>query len=99
MKEGYPELAKIVLAHMLSATHEPELWDSWEKKLVNFADKQVVGDRTVGLEKRFEYLREKYPTIESLLDKVEPNYRMLQKQIFDLIGIKELVYNDFEIPQ
>ena len=98
-QEGYAELGQVVLAHMLSAIHDPEMWNSWEKKLVNFSDKIVVNDHVVGLKKRFAYLLKKYPTIISKLEPVEPDYTEFQNAVFKRIDIRELDYDAFQLPK
>ncbi len=54
--EGFPEVADIIVQHVVLRTREPIA----EEHLVFYADKRVVHDKVVTLEDRFEYLMETY---------------------------------------
>lgn len=55
---GYPEVARIVGNHVISAYVEGGLPES--DRVVNYADKRVVHDRVVPLAERLAYIRERY---------------------------------------
>ncbi|MBD3249126.1 HD domain-containing protein [Candidatus Woesearchaeota archaeon] len=58
-ERGYNKVGEVIRKHIV-----PEIMkDSkagWEDKVVNYADKRVLNEKIVSLEKRFEYLRKRY---------------------------------------
>ena len=58
---GQPELAQMARRHMLFSLNDPEdAPQSWEEKLVYFADKLVEGSEIVPFEERLQALRRRY---------------------------------------
>ena len=58
-KLGMYRVAKIVKKHVLESILKGEL-KTIEEKIVYYADKRVLGDKIVGLDERFEYLKKRY---------------------------------------
>lgn len=64
---GFPEVARVISKHGLAHLDEEECRPkSAEEKIVFYADKRVKHDHIVSVEKRFEYIRERYksPNVE-----------------------------------
>ncbi len=58
---GFPEVARVISKHGLAHLDEEECQPkSVEEKIVFYADMRVKHDRIVPVEKRFEYIRERY---------------------------------------
>ena len=58
-ERGYPEVGDLVRQHVkLDAYPDPVTLG--EAEIINYADKRVLHDRIVGLEKRLDYILEKY---------------------------------------
>lgn len=81
-------VATAVRKHLLSTIAREGL-DTWEEKVVYYADKRVTNDRVVTLEDRYKYLYEKYGTnraaIESIRRTEKPAFE-LEKEIFRKTG-------------
>jgi putative nucleotidyltransferase with HDIG domain len=84
-KAGMGEIAEIVEAHMLDSIFDNRL-DSWEKKLLYYADKRVNDDKRVSLDERFAYLYKRYPTVTKKFRKAEPLVRALENEIIEKTG-------------
>lgn len=77
---GHPDLARIAQRHPLRAwTSDPP--QSWEEKIVHYADKVVEEDRVVGLQARLEGLRQRYPGHAEEIGAAEPHLRRLEEEI------------------
>lgn len=65
--------------------------NSWEEKLVYYADKRVVHDKIVSIDERFAYLKKRYgqtnKTFLETIEKCYPKVKELEKEIFEKIGI------------
>ncbi|MCP4625011.1 MAG: HD domain-containing protein [bacterium] len=58
-EQGYPEVGELVRQHVrLDAYPDPVTLG--EAELINYADKRVLHDEIVGLDKRLEYILERY---------------------------------------
>ena len=58
-EQGYPEVGDLVRQHVrLDAYPDPVTLG--EAEIINYADKRVLHDRIVGLDKRLDYILEKY---------------------------------------
>ena len=58
-EQGYPEVGELVRQHVrLDAYPDPVTLG--EAEIINYADKRVLHDRIVGLDKRLDYILEKY---------------------------------------
>lgn len=89
-KMGMPEIAEIVRCHMMTIVFKSsEMLDTWEKKLVCYADKRVNHDRRVTLDERLAYLNERYPKGRKIFKEAEPFIRNLEKEIFEKAGVRE----------
>ena len=67
---GYPQVGNIIRQHVLMDA-------GWEKQpiseihIVNYADKRVLHDKVVPLDKRFEYIRERYGKGKKFQNKIQ----------------------------
>ena len=58
-EQGYPEVGELVRQHVrLDAYPDPVTFG--EAEIINYADKRVLHDKIVGLDKRLEYILERY---------------------------------------
>ena len=86
------EIATIARKHHLSTIllKGEEALQTWEEKVVYYADKRVVHDKPVSLEERFNYLRQRYGNISEdaleTINKCEPKVTALEKEIFSKIN-------------
>jgi putative nucleotidyltransferase with HDIG domain len=81
-KKGYAELGKIVFSHRAESIKDGVV-ESWEEKVVNYADKLAQNDKLVSVSERFEYGRKKYPhltTPEHM--RTEELVKEVEKEIF-----------------
>ena len=58
-ERGYPEVGDLVRQHVRLDTY-PDPITLGEAQIINYADKRVLHDRIVGLDKRLDYILEKY---------------------------------------
>ena len=85
-KLGYPSLGRIISKHTPASVGE---LNTWEEKIVNYADKRAGDTGVVSLEERFAYFKRKYGIKEDDAQKeIERRYHMLEQEIFTLIGIR-----------
>ena len=80
-KYGLDGIADIVDAHGTRALLDDKI-DSWEKKLMCYADARVMGDRITERKERFEYLEKKYPEAVKDFRKIVPILAKIEKEIF-----------------
>ena len=81
---GYPEIGEVIRQHVMldelsqdSPVSEPEI--------VNYADKRVLHDQVVSLDRRLAYIRERYgsrPEFSPMIDKMWEATLALEKKIF-----------------
>lgn len=94
-EEGFGEFGRMAENLGLGSIVKKPL-ESWEEKIVYYADKRIVQNAIVPLAKRFEYFREKYgkksKEAEELINKAKPLAEKLEKEIFKELGIKEIWY-------
>ncbi|MAG08342.1 hypothetical protein CMO89_02625 [Candidatus Woesearchaeota archaeon] len=91
--EEYPELALVIKRHrfryILNKDHKPE---TWEQKLVFYADKRVKHDKIVSLKERFEDGRKRNAHLLSKAsnkrEQEEKQIFALEKEIFNKIGLE-----------
>jgi putative nucleotidyltransferase with HDIG domain len=88
-KSGHPELAEIARCHMLGMIFSEGALDTWEKKLVYYADKRVNHDSEVTLDERMAYLTGRYPKGADMFRRALPLMRKLEKEIFGKSGLKK----------
>jgi uncharacterized protein len=95
---GYPAVANVVRQHI---TLDPDSLDPQaisEAELVNYADKRVKHEEVVGIEERFEDIKERYmgkfPGLEERFEAVRLETRVLEEKIFSKIDISPQQVND-----
>ena len=58
---GFAEVANIIKKHGLSNIGKGDFTpETWEEKIVFYADKRVKGDKVVSVDERFEYIKQRY---------------------------------------
>lgn len=104
LKEKYPALALTIKKHKYTALlDEKEKPNTWEEKLVYYADKRVMHDKIVPLEerlteghKRNALFYESQAQRQAIIAKVDSLIFKMEKEIFDRIGLNPLdITNDF----
>ncbi len=83
---GFPELAPLVERHVLHTWPDTPL-QTWEEKLVHYADKVVEGWRVVGLRPRLEALRRRYPRYAHEIEAAEPFLLALEQELAQALGV------------
>ncbi|MCD6546940.1 MAG: HD domain-containing protein [Nanoarchaeota archaeon] len=81
IKEGYPEIARIVRLHSLK---EIKNLSTWEEKVLQYADLRVKHDKIVSLRERLDDLYRRYNVPEEKRVDEEIVFS-LEKEIFDII--------------
>jgi HD superfamily phosphohydrolase YqeK len=102
LKDKYPALALTIKKHRyIAVLDEEEKPDTWEEKLVYYADMRVMHDKIVPLEERLTEAHKRnvffYDTEAqrlSTIAKVDPLIYSLEKEIFDEIGLSPLEITD-----
>ena len=79
-KDDFPELAAALLRQ-----GKPEALLSTEEKIVRYADLRVFQEQVVLKERRFAYLRERYPRPAALWESYEEKARQLEKELFSAL--------------
>jgi len=83
---GYPDVAIIIskhgLAHLEKASNQPK---STEEKVVFYSDKRVTNSNIVSVEKRFEYIKERYKA-----SSVESEYKFTKAIENELLGDEKI---------
>lgn len=87
---GYPEVGDIVRQHVIldSYNHNSPVT---EQEIVNYADKRVLHDKVVPLEKRLEYIKLKYGNQKEFKDYIQIMWaktQFLEKKIFSHLDIE-----------
>ena len=68
-EQGYPEVGELVRQHVrLDEYRDPVALG--EAEIINYADKRVLHDKIVGLDKRLEYILEKYGKAPELQERI-----------------------------
>ena len=78
---GYPEVALLIKKHGLMHLDKDDFVPkTWEEKIVFYADKRVKNDKIVGIEERFEYIKQRYKreNVESELEFT----KKIEKELF-----------------
>lgn len=79
INNNFTEIAEIVGEHIRLMSYDPE-GEINEKEIIYYADKRVNHDKVVSLEKRLEYLLDRYAKDEeSLGQRIEENFRLCRK--------------------
>ncbi len=88
LERGQPELAEIALRHMLyQSDHDPRKPQTWEQRLVHFADKLAEGGAVVSIARRAEALKTRYPQSVPEIDAAQPFLVALQDEICGILSI------------
>lgn len=89
LKDDYPEVAEVVRAHRMEAWLEPETLDTWEKKVVNYADKRVNGDEIVSLADRLRLGRKRWRIApeKDRSGEILANMEEAEEEIFNKISL------------
>jgi len=95
LREEYPALALTIKKHRYTAMlDEAEKPDTWEEKLVYYADMRVMHDRIVPLEERLKEAHKRNVFLhatkidnESNIAAVDPLIHRLEEEIFDKVGL------------
>jgi hypothetical protein len=84
---GQTALAEIANRHMpYQARLDPRRPETWEQKLVHFADKLAEGSRLVTPEERMAALKTRYPRSAQELEASAPRLFELQDEICTVLG-------------
>jgi len=102
LKEKYPALALTIKKHRyIAVLNKKEKPNTWEEKLVYYADKRVMHEEIVSLEERLTEAHKRnvffYDTeaqSKIITAKVDPLIYRLEKEIFDEIGLSPLEITD-----
>lgn len=89
-EEGMKEVAELVKTHSLHAILDPAICPkTWEEKLLYLADK-MVKQEIITVDKRFALWNDEHLHAEAqaILDGAYPKVKVLEKEIFDKIGLK-----------
>ena len=83
LKDKYPEVADTIRVHGLLLLDKAE---TWEQKLVNYADKRAWEHEIVSLQKRISSIERRYEF--TFPEENKQKYFELEKQIFDIIELE-----------
>lgn len=72
---GYPEVGDIIRQHVILDHSGPDTPVS-EEEIVNYADKRVLHDQVVSLDRRLEYIRVRYGTKQKFRDRIAQMWEM-----------------------
>lgn len=88
LARGQPELAEIANRHMpYQDPLDPRRPETWEQKLVHYADKLAEGNRLVALEERIQALKGRYPQSAQELERSWPILQSIEEEISSRLGI------------
>ncbi len=86
-EKGHKTVGDVIRKHVFRAIEDPGL-DTWEEKVVNYADKRCTEDKLVSLDERFSYAREMYADeVDDDTERIEAMYYGLENEIFGVIGL------------
>ena len=91
----HPKIAKVILAHIYFNVKEG--FNSWEEKLIYYADKTVKHDKIVGVKKRLEDGHKRYvglPPWPKEVTEIDEKIYDLENEIFNKIGLTPNVLYD-----
>lgn len=79
---GFTEVALIIKRHGLQHVNDDEfIPQTWEEKIVFYADKRVKDNKVVSVDERFEHIKKRYNR-----DDVEKEYNFAKKMERELFG-------------
>ncbi|UCD83098.1 MAG: HDIG domain-containing protein [Desulfobacterales bacterium] len=88
-EQGYPEVGDLVRQHVrLDAYPDPVTLG--EAEIINYADKRVLHERIVGLDKRLNYILEKYGKLPEHKERIRwlwDKTQALEEEIFRKLAI------------
>lgn len=87
---GYPETGDIVRQHVILDSYQSEDIIC-EPAIVNYADKRVLHDQVVSLDKRLEYIKDKYGSNKRFRDRFQlmwENTFILETNLFENLDFK-----------
>lgn len=85
---GQPVLAEIARRHQLFSLLTPQTCpQTWEQKLVYFADKLVEGGRVASINERIAALRQRYPHDDQNITRTTPALLALRDEICSAAGL------------
>jgi putative hydrolase of the HAD superfamily len=81
------QLAEIARRHLIGdLVSEETRPQTWEEKIVNYADKLSEGNSIVSLDERLAALQQRYPNFATKIKKNTPLVEALQDEIFSALG-------------
>jgi len=83
LKDKYPEVAETIRFHKVMSINQAQ---TWEQKVVNYADKRASDKRIINLNERFDDFEKRYG--KRIDKKIEKKHYEIEKEIFDIIGMK-----------
>ncbi|MCE1253604.1 MAG: HD domain-containing protein, partial [Anaerolineae bacterium] len=87
---GQPKLAEISRRHILHAIQDPQLKpQSWEEKIVFYADKLAEGSHLVSLDERVEALKQRYGQWADNIQNSLPALYQLQTELAGALNLPE----------
>jgi len=87
---GLMEIAEVIRKHSINAVvEEDKIPNTWEEKILFYADKRARGDKLVSLNDRIEDLKRRYPDIQKFISKALPKINKIEEEIFNIIGINK----------
>ncbi len=96
-EQGYPEVGELVRQHVrLDQYPDPVVLD--EMLIINYADKRVLHDQIVSLDKRLDYILEKYGTTPEHTERIHWLWKKtleLETKIFDDLALVPNELNRF----
>jgi len=83
---GYPRIGQVIRTHALHCLSDLE---TWEQKLVFYADKLVEGNRVVPLKERIKALQQRYPGEAERIGSLKSGLYELQDDLLKRVGMEE----------
>ena len=88
-ERGYPEVGELVRQHVrLDAYPDPVVIT--EAEIINYSDKRVLHDKIVGLDKRLDYILERYgkaPELKERIHRLWGKTLVIEDEIFSDLSI------------
>lgn len=85
--EGYEEVGKIVLKHVLRES-EDICPTTWEEKIVFYADERVKHNKITSVEERFDDIMKRYNNYRENIILTHKFTKKIEKEIFNIIQMK-----------
>jgi len=88
VKKGLNDIADVTAVHIAESLEDGKV-DTWEKKLVNYADKRVKHNSIVTIDERYDDLIQRYHHVsEQGFNKMRKLIKDVEKQIFQNLDFK-----------